>query len=199
MHLPDGLVSAPLAGAGLTVSAILTVWAARSLRADELPRLSMVTSALFVGSLFHIPLMGTSVHFTLVGLAGILLGRRSFLSVAVAVLFQFVFFRHGGLAVWGLNTLHMGLGALAGAYAFAQFRGLGLRWAPFAAGWVSAVVKVGAFSGTLLLADFPAAAAATVLVAHGPVIALEGLLIGLVVSGLQRAKAGDIIDASKNR
>lgn len=76
--------------------------------------MGLVGAALFVTSLLHFPIAGTSVHLGLFGVAGIILGRRSFPVVFVALLFQSLIFQHGGLLTLGLNTINMGVGAWAG-------------------------------------------------------------------------------------
>ncbi len=157
----------------------------------------MVTAAVFLASIVHIPFMGTSVHFTLVGLAGVLLGPASFISVLVATLFQFLFFRHGGLATWGLNSLHMGLGALSAwlIYSLATNTGNKVIFG-FLAGWVSALIKLTAFSITLLLAGFPFTAVGTLFLVHLPVIVGEGFITGLLAKALDKLNAGGIMHAN---
>jgi cobalt/nickel transport system permease protein len=71
-------------------------------------------AALFVVSLIHFPIAGTSIHLSLFGLAGIVLGIRVFPVIFVALLFQSLIFQHGGLVTVGLNALNMGAGAMAG-------------------------------------------------------------------------------------
>ncbi len=74
-----------------------------------------MSAALFSASLLHVPVAGASVHLGLYGLAGILLGRRAFTAVAIALLFQALLFQHGGVLALGVNALNMGLGAIAAA------------------------------------------------------------------------------------
>jgi cobalt/nickel transport system permease protein len=80
---------------------------------DEIPKMGMMGAALFVASLIHFPLAGTSVHLGLYGIAGIILGKRAFPAVFTAILFQSLIFQHGGLLTVGVNSLNMGAGAFA--------------------------------------------------------------------------------------
>jgi cobalt/nickel transport system permease protein len=73
--------------------------------------MGMTGAALFVSSLIHFPLAGTSIHLGLFGLAGIILGKRSFPVIFTALLFQSLIFQHGGLLTLGVNAINMGTGA----------------------------------------------------------------------------------------
>jgi len=73
--------------------------------------MGLTGAALFVASLIHIPLAGTSVHPGLYGIAGILLGKRAFPVIFTVLLFQSLVFQHGGLLSVGVNSLNMGAGA----------------------------------------------------------------------------------------
>jgi cobalt/nickel transport system permease protein len=73
--------------------------------------MGMTGAALFVVSLIQFPLAGTSVHPGMLGLTGIILGKRSFPVVFTVLLFQSLIFQHGGLLTLGLNSLNLGAGA----------------------------------------------------------------------------------------
>ncbi len=73
--------------------------------------MGMTGAALFVISLIHFPVAGSSIHLGLFGLAGIILRNRAFPVVFTVLLFQSLIFQHGGLLAIGLNALNMGAGA----------------------------------------------------------------------------------------
>jgi cobalt/nickel transport system permease protein len=73
--------------------------------------MGMTGAALFVVSLIHFPVAGSSIHLGLFGLAGIILRNRAFPVVFTVLLFQSLIFQHGGLLAIGLNALNMGAGA----------------------------------------------------------------------------------------
>ena len=113
MHISDGIVSTPVCIAANIATVGLIYITGRNARPDEIPKMGMTGAALFVVSLIHFPLGGTSIHLGLFGIAGIILGKRSFPVVFTALLFQSLIFQHGGLLSLGINSLNMGAGAYA--------------------------------------------------------------------------------------
>jgi cobalt/nickel transport system permease protein len=152
MHLADGIVRTDLALAAGAVTAVGLAVTSWRVDLDEIPRMGLMASALFAGSLIHFPLAGTTVHLSLLGLAGIVVGIRALPVVFAAVLLQTLIFQHGGLLSLGLNTLNMAAGALSAA---AVWR---LRILPEA---------VRAFTGGLVGVAVPAALIALELRASG--------------------------------
>jgi cobalt/nickel transport system permease protein len=113
MHISDGILDTGIVIAANVVSAGLIYASGRNTSLDEIPRIGMMGAALFVASLIHFPMAGTSLHLGLFGLAGIILGKRAFPAIFTAVLFQSLIFQHGGLLSVGINALNMGSGAFA--------------------------------------------------------------------------------------
>ena len=186
MHIADGIIPNLWCGAAHGVSWTAVYWLGRRIETEEVVRLGMLASAIFVISLVHFPLGGTSVHLGLYGLAGILAGRRAFPVIFAALLFQTMLFQHGGLLALGLNAVNMGTGALA---AMAIWRsGLGpeaLR--AFSCGFIGVAIPAflialefsftGYGKGFLFVAALYLGAAA-----------LEGMLAMVVVSFLRSAR-----------
>ncbi len=186
MHIADGVLPAWVSLSGWGVTAVGLGLSLRRLPVEEIPRLSLVTAAIFLGSLIHIPLGPTSVHLVLNGLAGLLLGPMAFLAFFVALTLQALLFQFGGLFSLGLNTLLMGgpaflVGVLSHQYGL--FRGLG----------GSALAGGGAvlLSGFLLALALTTAGedfgtvARLALVAHLPVAVVEGLITALTIKSLR--------------
>jgi cobalt/nickel transport system permease protein len=115
MHIADGILPVGFCAAAGAASLGGAVWWGRAVQPSEVARMGLLASTLFTASLIHIPLAGTSVHFSLLGLAGILLGARAFPVVCATLLMQSLLFQHGGLLSLGVNALNMGLGAMAAA------------------------------------------------------------------------------------
>ncbi|MBS0011627.1 MAG: cobalt transporter CbiM [Bacteroidales bacterium] len=113
MHISDGIISTPVCIAAHVAAAGLIYLSGRKAEAEEIPLMGMTGAALFVASLIHFPLAGTSIHLGLFGIAGIILGKRSFPVVFAALLFQSLIFQHGGLLTLGVNAINMGAGAYA--------------------------------------------------------------------------------------
>jgi cobalt/nickel transport system permease protein len=191
-HIPEGILNGQLVATGFALSGALSVISGSRLRFYNIPKISLVTAAVFCASLIHFPLLGTSVHFTFVGLAGILLGPVSFLSVLTAVLFQGLLFQHGGLSALGVNAFNLGMAALAGHYIFSlrrllpATRRLTVALA-FAAGFGAALVTVVLLAGTLVLTGFPMAMVGTFFLVYSPVVFGEGLVTGFLAAVLSRS------------
>jgi cobalt/nickel transport system permease protein len=111
MHISDGILDTGVVVAANVAAVGLIYISGRNVPADEIPRIGMTGAALFVASLVHFPMAGTSLHLGLFGIAGIILGRHAFPAVFAAVLFQALIFQHGGLVTVGINSLNMGAGA----------------------------------------------------------------------------------------
>lgn len=121
MHIADGVLATEIVlAADAAALGTLFLFGRKTATAD-IPRMGMTAAALFVASLIHFPLAGTSIHLGLFGLAGILLGFYAFPVILAALLFQSLIFQHGGLLSLGLNALNMGAGAAA-AYLFWQWK-----------------------------------------------------------------------------
>jgi cobalt/nickel transport system permease protein len=115
MHIADGILPT-----GMCLAAHAAAWTGvwgfgRGCEPAEVVRMGLLASTAFVVSLVHFPLGGTTIHFGLFGLMGILLGRRAFPVLFAALLFQALLFQHGGLLTLGVNAINMGTGAMAAA------------------------------------------------------------------------------------
>jgi cobalt/nickel transport system permease protein len=111
MHISDGIISTPITIMADAAALGLIYVTGRKATAEEIPRMGMTGAALFVISLIHFPVAGSSIHLGLFGLAGIILRNRAFPVVFTVLLFQSLIFQHGGLLAIGLNALNMGAGA----------------------------------------------------------------------------------------
>lgn len=112
MHISDGILDARWCAAGYAAAVPLVAWSLRTLDRDAIPRVSVMGAAFFVASLVHFPVGATSVHVTLIGLTGLLLGGQATLAILTGLFFQAVMFQHGGLTTLGLNVFTMGVAAL---------------------------------------------------------------------------------------
>jgi cobalt/nickel transport system permease protein len=192
MHISDGVLPVSVAIAGYAVSGLLTAWSARRIHNQELPKVAVVSAAFFVASLVHIPFGPTSVHLLLPGLAGALLGTSAFLAIALGLLLQSLLFQFGGLTALGANALMMGVPALICGWLFQRLQGRSRRRQSLAGGLAGGLGTVlAAVILALLLAtggeDF-FGVAKVALVAHIPVIIIEGLVSFFTVGFLVRVK-----------
>ncbi len=111
MHIADGIIDTNICIAANVASVAIIYLAGKKTPMEEIPRMGIAGAALFVVSLIHIPFAGTSIHPGLIGIAGIILGKRAFPVIFTVLLFQSLIFQHGGLLSVGINSLNMGAGA----------------------------------------------------------------------------------------
>lgn len=78
MHISDGIINLPVCIAANVAAAGIIYASARGTDSDEIPAMGMTGAALFVVSLIHFPMAGTSIHLGLFGIAGIILGGEVF-------------------------------------------------------------------------------------------------------------------------
>lgn len=192
MHLAEGVIASPIVLGGGYVAAFAGVAIGlRKLDETQAMRTAVMASSFFVASLVHIPLFGVPVHLSLTGLLGIVLGWAAFPAVFVALILQAVLFGFGGLTTLGINTCIMALPAVVASY---SFKGLRLEHGgsatPAICGIIGAVAV--AFASVILALVLATEGEAfipvawTVLVAHAPVIVIEGFVTASVVAFLRK-------------
>jgi cobalt/nickel transport system permease protein len=153
MHIADGVLPTSLCLGAATVSLIGVLALSRRIRPEEAPRLGMLTAVAFVASLIQFPIGGVSIHFGLFGLLGVLLGKRSFPVVFFALLLQSLLLQHGGIVTLGVNTLNMGVGALA-AFGVWSMPAVSHRIRAFAAGFVGSLLPACLMATEFFLVDY---------------------------------------------
>ena len=201
VHISDGVLPPAMLAAGFLIALTLLVFSMRNIRIEEIPKVSLITAALFVASLVHFPIGPTSVHLIMNGLAGILLGRRAFIGVFVALTLQAVFFQHGGLSVLGVNAFNIGVPALLAWQLFEKRRGLESPHleAVFGAlaGGLAVLTSVLLVSLELLaLGEAFNEISLLVIGAHLPVIIIEALVVGAAAGFLLKVKPEMLADSS---
>jgi cobalt/nickel transport system permease protein len=193
MHIADGVLPLSSIVAGWAGTAAVAGLTLRKAPFEALPKAAVMTSGFFVASLIHVPLGPTSIHLTLNGLVGIVLGPLAFPAILVGLALQALLFQHGGLLSIGVNTLMLGLPALMAYKIFAAASRFGFRHREVVAGFLAGALSI-FFSGLFLalwLATagrefFPIArlALATCL----PLMVLEGLVCAAVAVFLAKVK-----------
>jgi cobalt/nickel transport system permease protein len=94
VHISDGILTPEVWVTGLIITMAILVITLSKVKIEDIPKLSLVTSALFVASLVHIPIGPSSTHLILAGLAGIILGYGAYPAIFIAVLLQALLFQH---------------------------------------------------------------------------------------------------------
>jgi cobalt/nickel transport system permease protein len=213
MHIPDGLVSAPINIATAVVStgvgAAAVARARRTLGDKQVPILGVSAAFVFAAQMLNFPVAaGTSGHFLGALLVALLLGPlNGFLVMAVVLVIQGLLFADGGLTALGTNIFNMGIVGGLGGYGLFRLLTLLLprRKGAFVAAaavsaWFSVVLAASvcavelALSGTAPLAvALPAMAGVHLLIGIG-----EGIISAVVIS-LMLGVRPDLVIAWKPR
>jgi len=201
VHISDGILSLPVLAAGWAITIALiavTLWWSKRKGSiiEEIPRLSVITSAFFVASLLHIAIGPTSVHLILSGLVGVILGILAYPAIFIGLILQAFLFGHGGVTVLGVNTVNLGVPALV---AYGIFKA-GNKLIPSEsitskavlgalAGGIAVALAVALTAGSLYtLGKEYAWAIKALIIYHIPIIVIEAVIVGSVVAFLARVK-----------
>lgn len=193
MHISEGVLSAPVlvTGAALAITGVSV--GLKKMNYEKIPQAAVLSAAFFVASLIHVPLGPSNVHLVLNGINGLLLGWICFPSILIALAFQAILFQFGGITVLGVNTVAMALPGLIGYYLFGglirgENRLLSLV-AAFACGLFSVLLSGILVAGALLsTGESFLAAAKLILLAHLPVMIIEGIITLFCVAFLKKVK-----------
>lgn len=185
MHISEGVLSLYPLTIGAVGAVVGIAAGLKKMEIDEVPRVGIVSAALFVSSLIHINIGPASVHLLLNGIGGLLLGIKLFPAYLVALFLQVLLFQFGGLAVLGVNICTMAISGLVGGRLGRCVIISGkLPWLGGAvAGGIGVVLAALftalalAFSGEVFLIT-----AKLVLIAHIPVVILESLIGAFIAS-----------------
>jgi cobalt/nickel transport system permease protein len=192
MHISEGVLNLPILAGGYTLTLVGLGVGLRSMEGERIVRTAIFSSAFFVASLIHIPLGPASVHLTLNGLVGILLGWQAFCAIFVGLFLQAILFQFGGITTLGINTFNMACPALICYYLLHRglYRGGGFA---FLSGFLAG------FLGVFLAAIFVACSlfisgehflntAQLIVIAHAPVMFIEGIITGIIVQFIRKIK-----------
>ena len=193
MHISDGVLSVPVCFGGYAAAAGIIAASIKKIKVDNIPKVAVITSAFFVASLIHVPLGPTSVHLVLNGLVGIILGPAAFISIFVGLILQAFLFQHGGITTIGINAIIMGTPAFLAYKLFNLRNTCNFKRCEFVFGALAG--GSGVFFGTGILAlalvttgsEFMGVAKYAV-IAHIPVMIIEGIMTGFIASYLVKVK-----------
>jgi len=193
MHVSEGVLSAPVLASGVALAAVGTAIGLKKLDYDRIPQVAILTAAFFVGSLVHVPIGPSNVHLVLNGLMGIFLGWVAFPAILVGLMLQALLFQYGGLTSLGVNTIIMALPAVICFHAFRYGIRSKKTAVSMSASFLSGLFGI-FFAGLLLALSLVFAgkhflgAAKLVVVAHFPIMIIEGLVTLFAVKFLKRVK-----------
>lgn len=193
MHIVDGALANPVVIGGSLLAVAGIAIGLRKLPIERIPATGVLSASFFVASLIHVPIGPTSVHLMLNGLAGLILGWAAFPALFVGLLLQAVFFGFGGLTVLGINTLNIALPAVLAWLIFGRLIASGSTiqgaiWAGIGGASAIAMTAVAVAFSLMLSGEEFKAAAQFALIAHIPIIVIEGVLTGFAVYLVRKVK-----------
>jgi len=194
MHISDGILPPEVWGLGYAIAgAGVGYILAKKTEVSDIPKLSLITSAVFVASLIHVKVGPTSVHFILSGLAGITLGWGALPAICVALILQAFLFQHGGITTIGVNTLTMGLPALVAYGIFWSGTRLDFKWkyalfGGLAAGVSIALSTILLFLCLLSIGEDPGWMLTFVVVPHLAIAVIEAIVVGAFAQFVAKVK-----------
>ena len=193
MHISEGILSAPILISGAALATAGTAVGLKKLDYDRLPQVAMLSAAFFVASLVHVPIGPASAHLILNGLIGLFLGWVAFPAILIGLVLQGTLFHFGGLTSLGVNSVNMALPAVICFYVFRT----GVRSEKIALSMTASFLcgSGAVFLGSLMVAlclvftgEYFSAVAKLVVVAHLPIMGIEGLITAFCVKFFKRVK-----------
>jgi cobalt/nickel transport system permease protein len=159
---------------------------------DRIAQAGILSAAFFVASLIHVPIGPSNAHLILNGLVGLLLGWAAFPAILVALVLQAMLFQFGGITALGVNTMIMALPAVLCYGIFSPFlhkKPALASSAAFACGFLSIFLSAIILGLALVFTEenfFEVSA--IVVVAHVPVMIIEGMVTALCVAFLKKVQ-----------
>lgn len=196
MHISDGVLPTWIIIAGNGVTALATGLVLARFREEDIPRTAVMASLFFAVSWIAIPTPLGSAHLLLGGLMGIVLGWHAVPAILIALAFQLLLFRFGGVYTLGVNTFNLAAGALAARGVFQARRLVPPTFKREAAGGLAAgaagvaVSGLGYFGTLLTAGENLRTAAQAAFLWHLPVLAIEAAVTAFAVGFLARVKPG---------
>lgn len=193
MHISEGILSAPVLVTGAALAAAGVAMGLKKMDQDTIPRVAVLSSGFFVASLIHVPIGPSSIHLIVNGINGLLLGWLCFPSILVALALQAILFQYGGITVLGINTVNMALPGVICYYLFSRLviheRKIISLVSGFACGFLAVFLSAILLALSLALSEESfTEAAELIVVAHLPVMIIEGLITLFCVAFLKRVK-----------
>jgi cobalt/nickel transport system permease protein len=177
MHISEGVLSPPVLAAGWGLAAAGLAVGLKKTKTEDLPRCALVSAVLFLASLVHVPLGPSSIHLTLLGLAGMVLGWGALPALFIALLLQGFLFQFGGLLSLGVNTAVMGTAAVVGFFMHTILPQKFSAVSAFLSGFMAIITGSALVVAALFFSDKNLmASAALIFAANLPLALVEGLI-----------------------
>jgi cobalt/nickel transport system permease protein len=192
MHISEGILTAPVLGAGAVLALAGTAVGLRRMDYERVARAGVMAAAFFIASLVHVPIGPTNIHLILNGLVGLLLGWAAFPAILTALLLQAVMFQFGGLTTLGVNTVIMALPAVLVSLIFAPLirraNAMSLA-AAFSAGLLSVLLAGLLMALALIFVSEGFWKLAPVIIAgQAPLMVIEGIITATVIAFIRKVR-----------
>ncbi|MCI4625931.1 MAG: cobalt transporter CbiM [Candidatus Magnetoovum sp. WYHC-5] len=193
MHISEGVLSVPVLVSGAILSAGGVFYGLKKMDNENVPKAALLTAAFFVAALVHVPLGPSSVHLTLNGILGLVLGWMVFPSVFVALFLQALLFQFGGFTTIGVNTLIMASPGLIVYYLLRGYIKSKNFYVVFTSGLIAGFLSI--LLSTLLLSLSLAISAPehlgiakVIMLSHVPVMFTEGIISAFCITFIKKVK-----------
>jgi len=193
MHIVDGALSNDVVVAGGILAVGGIALGLKKMDMEKIPAAGIMAATFFVASLIHVPIGPSSVHLIMNGLAGLILGWTAFPALFVGLLLQAIFFGYGGVTVLGVNTVAIALPAVLMHYVCRHGikhanKKVAMVWGGLAGTASIALTAVLVTIALALTGEAFIPAAKLVVLAHTPIMAIEGFLCACAVALIHRVK-----------
>ena len=201
MHISEGVLSGPVLISGGALAAVGTAIGLKKLDYDRIAQAAILSAALFVASLIHVPIGPSNAHLILNGLVGLLLGWAAFPAILVALVLQATLFQFGGITALGVNTIIMALPAVLCYIVCSPFlhkKSVLALSAAFACGFLAVFFSAIILGLALVFTEenfFEVSA--IVIVAHIPVMIIEGIVTAMCVAFLKKVQPAMLPGSSR--
>ena len=192
MHISEGILSGPVLISGAAMAAVGTAIGLKKLDYDRIAQTGILAACFFVASLIHFPIGFSSVHLILNGIVGLLLGWAAFPAILVALTLQAMFFQFGGITTLGVNIIIMAMPAVICYFLFGPLitrKSSVSMPAAFACGFFSVFISSIIVGIALMFTEEEfLKISAMVVIAHLPVMIIEGIVTAFCVAFLQKVQ-----------
>ena len=201
MHISEGVLSGPVLISGGALAAAGTAIGLKKLDYDRIAQAAILSAAFFVASLIHVPIGPSNAHLILNGLVGLLLGWAAFPAILVALVLQATLFQFGGITALGVNTIIMALPAVLCYIVCSPFlhkKSVLALSAAFACGFLAVFFSAIILGLALVFTEenfFEVSA--IVIVAHIPVMIIEGIVTAMCVAFLKKVQPAMLPGSSR--
>jgi cobalt/nickel transport system permease protein len=190
VHISDGILTSEVVIATAIISVGFLIYSLKDLKNDNISIVAAMSAMFFIASFVHIPIGPTQIHLVLIGVIGVLLGRRVFLSILIALLLQATLLGFGGLSSLGANLIIMALPSYI-IFLIVQkglLNSFNEKIKFFLIGFLAVLISTLILALMLMLAkEEYAIASYTILLANIPAMIIEGLVTLFLLNYLKKS------------